>query len=1019
MTQMHPETSWVPYGPPALEELRRAVSALKGGDLLKAVTVIVPNNLAGVVARRHLARGLSADGPTGVAGLMILTVDRLAEQVAAPLLAVQGKAPLTSAILAAAWRRALADDPDVFEEVAEHPATVAALVRAHRELRELAPEQLDAVGAGGRLPQALVGMHRRVVEATQDRWYDVVTLRTTAAKAMPDPGPTVVYCFQELERSQLQVLRAVTHARFIGALTGTRRADRGVIETAIHLELEEPEELDTKRTADQVHHASDSDDEVRTVVRRIVASLQDRPGHRIAVLHGARVPYARLLHEQLAQAGITFNGPGVRTTAERQIPRAVLQLLELAERDVDRVGLFRLLSGTRVRDGKDTTPTANWERLSRNAGIVGPDDWAPNLSAYIRSEQGAIEAQQRSDDPSEGIIARSERNRDAADRLLRFVTDLRAVLAKGREASTWNALSGWATDLITTYVGDEESFSKMSPEEQRAATRVRQALTGLNALSSISTEADLRTVHDVLELELEDDLPRVGTFGTGVFVGPLSNAVGLEVDELYLVGLAEGLSPARVRNDALLPDSAREAGGLPPLRARLDREQRHVQAAMAAAPTVVASFPRGDLRRGGERLPSRWLMPTLEAMAEDPSLQATEWRKVGLDGSPSFAASLMLTDQPAHEQEWRVRALISNAPTPEDAVLDASRTLLHARHSNTFTRFDGNLGSVTGLPDPADGERVSSPTALESWVTCPHAFFLRKVLYIEAVEQPEELISIGPADRGTLMHDALDAFFRAGHLPDVQGLWDISQREALRDLALERAKELEESGRTGHPTMWERERALVLDDLDRLLTQDEKVRSTHQREQVSSELAFGRKSQPAVEVPLPDGRTVRMVGSADRVDKRADGSLVVTDYKSGKADAFKGLSEDDPDKNGSKLQLPAYALAARAAHGDKPVHAEYWFIGAKDRGKLVGYDVTAPVLDRYGEVLTTITDGIRQGVFPANAPEDRPWSPFVACVYCDPDGLGAKERRVQWEAKKHAPEIAGYLALTEPDGDTQ
>ena len=66
-------------------------------------------------------------------------------------------------------------------------------------------------------------------------------------------------------------------------------------------------------------------------------------------------------------------------------------------------------------------------------------------------------------------------------------------------------------------------------------------------------------------------------------------------------------------------------------------------------------------------------------------------------------------------------------------------------------------------------------------------------------------------------------------------------------------------------------------------------------------------------------------------------------------------------------------------------------------------------------MLTTVVDGIADGLFPSNAPEDQPWLSWVACAYCDPDGLGAAERRSRWDAKRADPALADYLALVEPE----
>jgi len=68
------------YGAAALEQLRDVVARLKSDDPMKPVTLLLPNNLAGVAARRFLAS-------TSIAALYLATLPRLAEQLAAGLLA--------------------------------------------------------------------------------------------------------------------------------------------------------------------------------------------------------------------------------------------------------------------------------------------------------------------------------------------------------------------------------------------------------------------------------------------------------------------------------------------------------------------------------------------------------------------------------------------------------------------------------------------------------------------------------------------------------------------------------------------------------------------------------------------------------------------------------------------------------------------------------------------------------------------------------------------------------------------
>jgi ATP-dependent helicase/nuclease subunit B len=60
------------YGRGALDALTDAVAEAKTGDPMTLVTIIVPTNFAGIVARRHLATHL----PPG--GIEVTTLRRLA-----------------------------------------------------------------------------------------------------------------------------------------------------------------------------------------------------------------------------------------------------------------------------------------------------------------------------------------------------------------------------------------------------------------------------------------------------------------------------------------------------------------------------------------------------------------------------------------------------------------------------------------------------------------------------------------------------------------------------------------------------------------------------------------------------------------------------------------------------------------------------------------------------------------------------------------------------------------------------
>src|SRR5690606_5672878 len=137
-----------------------------------------------------------------------------------------------------------------------------------------------------------------------------------------------------------------------------------------------------------------------------------------------------------------------------------------------------------------------------------------------------------------------------------------------------------------------------------------------------------------------------------------------------------------------------------------------------------------------------------------------------------------------------------------------------------FTRFDGNLG---GLPVPSPLHRPTSPTRLERWADCPHAYFVQDVLDAGPVENPEDALMITPIDRGNLVHEALERFLRAvlerpeHERPSPGTPWTAADRELLEQIGKALCDAYEARGLTGRPLYWKRDRRRILDDLDRFV----------------------------------------------------------------------------------------------------------------------------------------------------------------------------------------------------------
>ncbi len=1056
---MSARVQWVGYGRPAGEALRLAISEAKGGDPLAPVSVLVPSNHVGVATRRLLASGVlgpvSARG-TGIAAVSFLTVYRLGELLGAAALAAQGRRPVSTPVLGAALRAALDADPGVFGPVAAHPATETALVGAYRELRDLSPAALDTLARQSPRATDVVRLQGAARRHLMDAWYDEEDLLQAAVEALDERsaaglGSVLVYLPQRISRHGADLLRAVAVRRPLGIIagsTGDESADAEVVLSVRRVAgasgappaAAAPRPLDIDAASTRIITASDADEEVRAALRGVMGAVRrGTPLDRIALLFASPEPYARLAHEQLSAAGLPMNGTAIMPLTARIAGRTLLGLLALPEGNFRRDEVFAWMTGAGILHRGHPVPVGTWERISREAGVVaGREQWDRLLVRTADQLEAGAEADAQ-DPEAPGWQADHQRAAATRTRQLRaFVLALIDDLGRASLTSrTWPEWAGWGRDHLDALLGGERRRGDWPTVEQRASERVERALDRLARLGDVEGPVSLEVFTRTLELELEVDLGRVGRMGEGVLVAPLAMGVGLDLDLVVVLGLAEGVLPTPTRDDSLLPDHERSAVGndLPLRGGGVERQHRQWLASLASSSHHLLCVPRGDLRGNKERVPSRWILQVASALAhrtwysEDllaPHRDDAPWR----EHIASFDAGLRAVTFPVSDQEYRLRARLAGgsaaecageAPSPA-ARFDAGSELVAERRSRRFTRFDGNLAGLD-VPSPVTG--VTSATRLEGWASCPFAYLLRDVLDIEAVENPEEELEITPLVRGSLVHDVLEDFIDEvlarpdADQPDPSDPWSPADRGRLVEIAHRRCGDYEERGLTGRPIFWQRDKRRLVAELLRALDLDDRHRAEHGARPIAAELAFGFPDSRVGTVPitLPDGRDVQFRGRADRVDLGADGTIHVVDYKTGRAHGYRSLSEEDPDQGGRRFQLVVYGQAARMLLGDlgAPVRAEYWFVSAKGEFRRIGYRITPEVLGRVGHTLETVVRGIEHGVFPAY-PTATSTTPFVECPYCDPDGLGVVDLRRAWERKLADPDLAGFVALVAPGG---
>jgi hypothetical protein len=359
----------------------------------------------------------------------------------------------------------------------------------------------------------------------------------------------------------------------------------------------------------------------------------------------------------------------------------------------------------------------------------------------------------------------------------------------------------------------------------------------------------------------------------------------LTFKSVHVLGAEDERLPGPAPSDPLVPDSLRRTLGLP------DSSERDVVAAhnffrlLAGADEAVLYYGAGV--SGGPIL-------------EDKSVRSR------------FVEELVFAE------ETRLGRLLRPGESPISAVVPRIG-------SDRPTREPLRISPA--IAARLAGYIQSQPLSarfFDTYLDCPERFFYT---YLTPVRPPEEVAEEGdPMALGSLAHEALGEYFGARLGQAVCG-----GEEPARELAAIYQKRLRDSAihrQSSH-------------DLRLLM---ERFGASRMREYG---LAFAVSEPLAVEVKISasieaDGRTYRLTGVLDRIDRREEG-VVIVDYKTGQArkaspgffgdtDFFERLASAEARdaevferiaRGLGSVQLPLYALLRRLSSGEPASNAAY------------------------------------------------------------------------------------------------
>jgi RecB family exonuclease len=765
--------------------------------------------------------------------------------------------------------------------------------------------------------------------------------------------------------------------------------------------------------------------EVRTLVRRLLReAARGVPFEEMGVILPQPQQYAALFTDLLTRIEVPHR---LHPSLPLRFGRAARALLLLFRcRGLPRAAVMEFLTFAPVPFeallGEDAQVVpARWDATSRDAQIVsGLDRWMIGLRYHAELERQGAEAEK-----DEMRRDRRLQRASDADTLLRIVELLGATLDGLDGQASWPEWSARLREVIDQWIG---------PERDREA--LLDVIADLGGLGAITAHAVWREVEHVIETRLERKRLPLEPVTTGaIHVGSMEAMAGLSFRVVAIPGLVEGGYPGVLRPDPFLLDAERQSLGpsaavdpatiravrkapsqlslfdegatkgtndAPALTTTQDRvlEARRMfqRAAGQATERLFLSYPRADARSGRERMPSLFFVAAASALASRP-LAGSELHARVAEDDPS---ELPLEDAIDASERDRIRVRAGGRAAVEaiaagSSFFKQSRLAAQARWSGRLTRYDGHLDDlpleIAARLDPLAAHHISA-SRLATWSRCGFQYLLQYVLRLEAAFEPEERKKLEPLERGNLFHHVAESFLRErrerAELP-VRNTDEMQAR--LRELAEDALTGLVAGSPPRFVFLWEREKKRFHESLRGWLAREAATagRSTPAYFEVSfglGETPVGGEphSPDALLIDLGDGRQLRVSGKIDRIDRRPDGTLLLRDYKTGKA------PRDDGGifRGGKQLQIPFYILAAARLFPDHPVTDA--FLDYVDGGRQVAVDPAVVKSEDFKKLLKGLVDAIASGLF-VQEPSVCAWCDFTSV--CGPKPLLDRRRQIK------------------------
>ncbi len=413
-----------------------------------------------------------------------------------------------------------------------------------------------------------------------------------------------------------------------------------------------------------------------------------------------------------------------------------------------------------------------------------------------------------------------------------------------------------------------------------------------------------------------------------VLVTTASDARGLPHAHVFILGLAEGIFPARAAEDPLYLDSERlrlSADGVL-LKTQADRATDDgLFYELICLPRETLTLSRPTAQDGQPWHASHLWRAVLQCFSDVPLLRFRAGEAVHAEEAAALhELALTVSDGLNAERisaipyyNWLVRHQTSFWRAIQSGRSIEARRLSRLPHDHYSGRIRDPrlLQHVNTILHP---NRRWSATQFNDYGVCGFRFFAKRLLNLEALEEPEEGIDV--LKRGSINHRILELTYRAileQGMP-IEPQYTAHALELLHQAARDVLRSAPDVYGFRPTALWHKEQRTIAERLARLVETDFSAENPIRqqfggaaRQPFMLEAPFGGTGgdgsatpSPDVWITLGDAGQVRAGGLIDRIDRIGDSAIVI-DYKSGsKAFTLKDMAA------GRNFQMIVYLLAA-------------------------------------------------------------------------------------------------------------